>query len=33
LVPKLSGSCYAVRSMLHIRNTDTPKSILLTFTV
>jgi hypothetical protein len=23
LVPKLSGACYAVRSVLHISNTDT----------
>jgi hypothetical protein len=27
LVPKLSGACYTVRSMLHISNTDTLKSI------
>jgi hypothetical protein len=27
LVPKLSGACYAVRSVLHISNTDALKSI------
>jgi hypothetical protein len=27
LFPKLSGACYAIRSMLHISNTDTLKSI------
>jgi hypothetical protein len=27
LIPKLSGACYAVRSLLHISNTDTLKSI------
>jgi hypothetical protein len=27
LILKLSGACYAVRSLLHISNTDTLKSI------
>jgi hypothetical protein len=27
LIPKLSGACYAVRSMLHVSNTDTVKSV------
>jgi hypothetical protein len=31
LVPKLRGECYAVRSMLHISNTDTLKSINLAY--
>jgi hypothetical protein len=31
LVPKLSGTCYAVRSMLHITNNDTLKSIYFAY--
>jgi hypothetical protein len=31
LVPKLSGACYAVRSMLHISNIDTLKSIYFAY--
>jgi hypothetical protein len=31
LVPKLSGACYAVRSLLHISNTDTIKSIYFAY--
>jgi hypothetical protein len=31
LVPKLSGACYAVRSLLHISNTDTLKSIYFAY--
>jgi hypothetical protein len=27
LIPKLSGACYAVRSMLHVSKTDTLKSV------
>jgi hypothetical protein len=27
MIPKLSGACYAVRSMVHISNTNTLKSI------
>jgi hypothetical protein len=27
LIPKLSEACYAVRSMFHISNTDTLKSV------
>jgi hypothetical protein len=30
-VPELSGACYAVRSMLHISNTDTLKSIYFAY--
>jgi hypothetical protein len=31
LAPKLSGACYAVRSMSHISNTDTLKSIYFAY--
>jgi hypothetical protein len=31
LIPRLSGSCYAVRSMSHIRNTETLKSIYFAY--
>jgi hypothetical protein len=31
LVPKLSGACYIVRSVLHISNTGTLKSIYLAY--
>jgi hypothetical protein len=31
LVPKLSGACYAVSSLLHISNTDTLKSIYFAY--
>jgi hypothetical protein len=31
LIPKLSGACYAVRSMFHIRNTDTLKSVYFAY--
>jgi len=27
MIPKQSGACYAVRSMIHISNINTPKSI------
>ena len=31
MITKLSGACYAVRSMVHISNTDTLKSIYYAF--
>jgi hypothetical protein len=31
LIPKLSGACYAVRSLLHISNTDTVRSIYFVY--
>jgi hypothetical protein len=31
LIPKISGACYAVRSMCHISNTDTLKSIYFAY--
>jgi hypothetical protein len=31
LVPKLTRTCYAVRSILHISNTDTLKSIYFNY--
>jgi hypothetical protein len=31
LVPKLSSACYAVRSMLHVSNTHTLKSIYFAY--
>jgi hypothetical protein len=31
LIPKLSGACYAVRSLFHISNTDTLKSIYFAY--
>jgi hypothetical protein len=31
LIPKLSGACYAVRSMLHVSNTDTLRSIYFAY--
>jgi hypothetical protein len=27
MIPKLSGACYAIRSMVQISNINTPKSI------
>jgi hypothetical protein len=27
IVPKLSGACYAIRSIAHVSNTVTPKAI------
>jgi hypothetical protein len=32
LIPKLSGACYAIRSLLHISNIDALKLIYFTFT-
>jgi hypothetical protein len=31
LIPKLSGACYAVRSMLHVSNTDTLRSVYFAY--
>jgi hypothetical protein len=31
LIPKLSGACYAVRSLLHVSTTDTLKSIYFAY--
>jgi hypothetical protein len=31
LIPTLSGACYAVRSMLHVSNTDTLKSVYFAY--
>jgi hypothetical protein len=31
LIPKLSGACYAVRTMCHIINTDTVKSVYFAY--
>jgi hypothetical protein len=31
LIPKLSGACYAVRSLLHVGNTDTIKSVYFAY--
>jgi hypothetical protein len=31
MVPKLRGTCYAVRSMFHLGNTDTIKSVYIAY--
>jgi hypothetical protein len=31
LIPKLTGTCYAVRSMLHVSKTDTLKTVYFAY--